>query len=67
MSKYIIAYCEQDNEKLKDHFIYGGEVTQEEYDQIKKNRFIYDKQINETVFVSKLKLLEIVKEDEISN
>lgn len=66
MSKYIIAYSEKDKD-LKDHFIYGGEATEDEYEQIKKNKFFYDKHINETVFVKKMKLLEIVKEDEISN
>jgi len=64
MSKYIIAYSEKDKEH-KSKFIYGGEITQEEYEQIKLNKFLYDKQLNETVFIDKLKLLEIVKEDEI--
>lgn len=64
MSKYILAYCEKDKE-LKDKFIYGGEVTKEEYEKVLKNKFFYDKVLNETVFVKKIKLLEVVKEDDL--
>ena len=66
MSKYIVAYLEK-NKEHKGQFTYGGEVTKEEYEDIISKKFIYDKQINETVFVDKVKLLEVVKEDEISN
>lgn len=64
MSKYIIAYSEKDK-KGKEVFIYGGVVTKQDYDQIKKNRYFYDQNINETVFVSKIKLLEVTQEDDI--
>jgi len=64
MSKYVIAYSEK-NRELKDNFIYGNEVSLKEYEQIKKDKFIYDKHLNETIFVNKVKLLEIIKEDEV--
>lgn len=66
MSKYIIAYCEKDKEH-KVKFVYGGEATKEEYNKAKTNKFIYDKQLNETVFIDKIQLLEVIQEDEVSN
>lgn len=62
--KYVISYIEQGDSKL---FQDGDVITDKsEYKKIKDSGYFYDKVINETVFVKKIRLLEVLEEDEIS-
>lgn len=62
--KYVISYIERGDSKL---FQDGDVITDKsEYKKIKDSGYFYDKVINETVFVKKIRLLEVLEEDEIS-
>ena len=65
MSKYVIAYVERDRQD-KPKFVYGGAVLKKEYKKIIENGFFFNETINEDVRVKKVKLLEVIEEDEIS-
>jgi hypothetical protein len=63
--KYVLSYIERGSKV--DEFRDGSEVTKEQYESIRNSGFFLDKIRNETVFVEKVRLLEVIKEDDIFN